>query len=176
MSKWKYKGRIDYMIKELKELKDVNSKLNYLYNWKFEHEQYRVYAGDELKNEMGEDYNDTTEIDWVNLEIKRLEIMKELSRETEKDRGAEVPILKKIEWKGSPALFGYLFTELVKNGFIEPPLYNGEPSYSGLAKLCFQYFNVNETTLDNLKKEMNPNKNTLSETKRAKFPNLSDLA
>lgn len=82
----------------------------------------------------------------------------------------------KITWNGSPAQFGYLFLELVKHGFIEPPLYNGEMNYTGLSRLCNNYFDI-ETTSQNLTKEMNPEKNTLSDTKRAKFtiPNLSDL-
>ena len=89
---------------------------------------------------------------------------------------SEIPVKQgeKIKWNGTPSQFGYLFLELVKNGFIEPPLYNGDPNYTGFARLCFQYFEIN-TTPGNLEKEMNPNKNTLSDTKRLKFPNLSDL-
>ena len=92
---------------------------------------------------------------------------------------------EKIQWKGSPSLFGYLFTELIDKGFIEPKLHNGEMSYSGTAKLFLDHFDIynkkgNLTTLENLKKEMNPAiyKNTYSETKRAKFkiPKMSDLS
>jgi len=120
-----------------------------------------------------------TIIDWI--EEKR----KELSQQTAKDRGAEVPTLKKIEWKGSPALFGYLFTELIDKGYIEYEKHGTERSYQGTAKLFFNHFNVYNkkgelTTLQNLEKEFNPAsaKQTLSDTKRAKFtiPNLSDLA
>jgi hypothetical protein len=108
-------------------------------------------------------------LSFVELELEHIEILKKL------DRDAAVPKIERIKWKGSPALFGYIFSELVKNGFIDPPLFRGDPNYAGLAKLCFQYFNVNETTIENLIKEMNPKKNSLSDTKRAKFPNLSDL-
>jgi len=97
---------------------------------------------------------------------------------------------EKIKWKGTPSQFGYLFSELVKHGFIEPPLYNGETNYTGLAKLCYEYFDIEsepgkKTTPGNLTKELKPDndktgerKNTLSDTKRAKFniPYLSDLA
>jgi hypothetical protein len=83
--------------------------------------------------------------------------------------------LQKIKWKGSPAQFGYLFTELVKNDFLETPVHNGEPNFTGFAKQCWEHFEIN-TTLENLIKEMNPKKNTLSDTKRIKFPKLSDLA
>lgn len=83
----------------------------------------------------------------------------------------------KVTWLGSPSQLGYLFLELVKAGFIEPPLHAGEYNYTGLAKFCFNNFKVN-TTQENLIKEMNPLKNTLSDTKRSKFtiPYLSDLA
>lgn len=90
----------------------------------------------------------------------------------------------KIKWKGTPSQFGYLFLQLVEKGYIEPPLYNGDPNFTGLSRLCFQFFDI-ETTPGNLTKEMTPgtpkkgnDKNTLSQTKRAKFtiPNLSDLA
>lgn len=82
-----------------------------------------------------------------------------------------------VTWRGSPSQLGYLFLELVKAGFIEPPLYGGEYNYTGLAKFCFNNFKVN-TTQENLIKEMNPLKNTLSDTKRSKFtiPDLTDLA
>jgi hypothetical protein len=84
---------------------------------------------------------------------------------------------EKIKWNGTPSQFAYLFLELVKHGFIEPPLYNGEQNFTGLSRLCYQYFDI-QTTPGNLIKEMNPEKNTLSDTKRAKFtiPDISDLA
>lgn len=90
----------------------------------------------------------------------------------------------KIKWVGSPSQFGYILLELVKHGFIEPPLYNGEPNFTGLAKLCYNCFSI-DTSQENLIKEMNQVKNTLSDTKRAKIkisdadftiPDLSDLA
>lgn len=83
----------------------------------------------------------------------------------------------KLKWKGTPASFGYLIFELAKKGFIDFPLHNGEINPTGLAKKCYQLFDIN-TTESNLIKEMNPNKNSLSDTKRAKFsiPNLEDIS
>lgn len=83
----------------------------------------------------------------------------------------------KITWKGTPSQFGYLFLELTKQGFIELPSHAGNGSYSGLAKRCFESFDI-KTTVENLKKEMNPDKNSLSQGKRVKFtiPNISELA
>ena len=89
---------------------------------------------------------------------------------------AGVDIRDKIKWLGTPSQFGYIFLELVKQGFIELTLHNGDSNFTELARRCYKYFDI-DTTPENLKKEMNPNKNTLSDTKRAKFtiPNLSDL-
>ncbi len=84
--------------------------------------------------------------------------------------------INKIKTNCNPSLFAWLFTELAKKGFIETPLRSGETNYTGLAKEIFNHFEIN-TTLENLIKEMNPNKNSLSDTKRAKFniPEQSDL-
>jgi hypothetical protein len=85
----------------------------------------------------------------------------------------------KLNWLGSPSQFSYILSELARNGFIEIPSTNGEASYSKFAKVCWELFNFqNSTTLENLQKEMNPNKNTLSDTVRSKFqfPNLTDIS
>lgn len=106
-----------------------------------------------------------TILEWVNEKMAYL-----------KENAKPAPINEKIKWSGTPSQFGYLMNCLVKKGFIDPPLYNGETNFSGLARLCYDYFDI-ETTIGNLTKEVNPEKNTLSETKRAKFniPGLSDL-
>lgn len=82
----------------------------------------------------------------------------------------------KLKFNGSPALFGFLITELAKKGYIEYPLRSGDPNYTGLAKICFSLFEI-QTTSENLIREFNPNKNSLSETKRRKFsiPEKSDV-
>lgn len=84
--------------------------------------------------------------------------------------------MEKMKWKCSPALVGFIITELANKGFIDFPLHNGEINPTGLAKICFELFNC-DTTKENLIKEFNQNKNTLSETKRAKFliPELKDI-
>jgi hypothetical protein len=105
-------------------------------------------------------------LQWI--ETKRKELMAEVT-----EPGNPV---KKIKWKGSPSVFGYLFLELVKKGFIDPPPYNGEPNFAELSRLCFQYFDIN-TTPENLKKALNEKSNQLSDTNRAKFriPESSDF-
>ncbi len=115
------------------------------------------------------------------IETKRKEMN---PNPTDQVTGKPIQAGEKIKWKGTPSQFGYLFLELVKHGFIDPPLYNGETNHTGLARLCYEYFDI-DTTPGNLTKELKPDnkitgerKNTLSDTKRAKFtiPYLSDLA
>ena len=76
----------------------------------------------------------------------------------------------KLNWLGSPSQFGYVFLELAKKGFIELPPTSGQGSYSRYAKVCWDLFDFQKaTTPENLQKEMNPTKNTLSESVRSKF-------
>ena len=86
---------------------------------------------------------------------------------------------EKLTWLGSPSQFGYIFSQLANLGFIKFPLTNGEISCSKFAKVCWGLFDLEVgTTLENLQKEMNPNKNTLSDTMRSKFsiPSLSEFS
>ncbi len=90
-----------------------------------------------------------------------------------------VPTVPKLKWKGKPEQFGFIFLELAKNGYIEIPGTNGEASYSKYAKTCFNIFDFeSDTTLDNLKRAMNHDKNRLSETNRKKFsiPRKDDIS
>jgi len=86
---------------------------------------------------------------------------------------------QKLKWTGKPEQFGFIFLELAQKGFIEIPGTNGEASYSKFAQSCFDLFEFeNETTLENLKRTMNPSKNALSESNRQKFqiPNKDDIS
>ena len=104
---------------------------------------------------------------------KEIEFLRRIEEEEEEEI---VRKIEKIKWKASPSIFGFLMNELVKHGYIEPPLRGGEYNFTGLAKLCCSYFEIN-SPLENVIKELNPNKNALSDVKRAKFtiPELSDL-
>jgi len=173
-----FKGKIIYALIH-KDLKLTSGFLNYHY------QKYYEKNGDgyPFLAFMKEVLDDLTELS----DKRKYTILEWLDRKKEEKNHA-VPVelqtnadlSRKIQWKGTAALFGYLFMELIKKGYIEPELHNGEMSYAGTAKLFFNHFNVNNTTIDNLIKEINPahDKNTLSPTKRAKFtiPNLSDLA
>ncbi len=80
---------------------------------------------------------------------------------------------KKIKWNGSPALFGYLFSEFGANDFIQVPVHNGEMNVSQYARDLWEHFEI-DTTLGNLTKELG--NSSLSDTKRAKFPDFKDLS
>lgn len=95
----------------------------------------------------------------------------EISNESLSNNKGEI----KIKWNASPSLIGFVFIELTKHGYIDLPSSNGrDGSYAGLAKLVYRFFDItgskeNNTTLENLIKEFNPNKNTLGIANRAKF-------
>ncbi len=97
-----------------------------------------------------------------------------------KDKETAMPVKQtvKLKWLGTPSQFAYVFLELSKNGFIEIPSTSGEASYSRYAKVSWELFEFNKTTQENLQKEMNPNKNTLSDTVKAKFtfPSLDEIS
>lgn len=82
--------------------------------------------------------------------------------------------INKLKWNCSPSILGHLITELAKKGYIEYPLYNGEPNYTGMGRVCFQIFDI-DSKENNFIRECNPNLNSLSETKKHKFSSLPDL-
>jgi hypothetical protein len=118
------------------------------------------------------------------IEVKKRKII--LHWIKEKEKKLNEPETKqnerKIKWTGTPSQFGYLFIELVNNGFIDMPLHNGEVNYTEFAKRCFEYFEIKGnkekiTTIGYLTNQLNPEKNSLSDTIRLKFtiPELKDL-
>lgn len=106
-------------------------------------------------------------IDYCTIE---LDMLYEIKRQHE---GEQVPMLKKIKWNGSPALFGHLFSEFGANDFIQVPVHNGEMNVSQYARDLWEHFEI-DTTLGNLTKELG--NSSLSDTKRAKFPDFKDLS
>jgi len=153
-------------------LKNPGKQINFIY---FVEERLNKTFGFTYKNPEGDKFVTDEET----IPLLRQNLIREwIEKKKNEIQVSEIPVKQgeKITWNGTPSQFGYLFLELVKNGFIEPPLYNGETNYTGFARLCFQYFDI-DTTPGNLENQLNPNKNQLSDTKRAKFtiPDLSDL-
>jgi hypothetical protein len=106
-------------------------------------------------------------------------IVKRFLAEASSDSNQIVKEKGKLKWKGAPSQFGYLFLELARQGFIELPSTNGEASYRKYSQTCFEMFEFeNKTTAQNLEKEMNPGKNTLSDTVRNRFiiPDFKDIS
>jgi hypothetical protein len=158
--KEKYPGQeLDFLFYVNQTINDITG--TKIFKYEVEEEEKMAFVG-----ELPQERKRIVE-EWI--ENKRLELKNEKA-----ERGRPI---KKIKWKGSPAIFGYFFIELVRKGFISPPLRNGEMNYAGYAKLLFAHFDIPTNSLDNIIKEINPGKNTLSDTKRAKFtiPELSEL-
>lgn len=84
--------------------------------------------------------------------------------------------LEKLKWNGTPSQFGWLFLELANKGFIEIPQTAQQNSHSKYAKVCFDLFEI-DTTLENLKNELNPKRNSLTYANREEFkiPYLTDI-
>jgi len=89
---------------------------------------------------------------------------------------------EKIKWLGSPAILAFLMQEFVAHGYIEPPSHGIEPSMSGLAKQCHQFFDIRtdkgtEVEMEYFQRAMR-NPEALVNIKKQKFtiPDLSDLA
>jgi len=167
--------KVHQIDEKLQELPTKQAKLNFLNSLLLEYEMFKGQFPDQDK-----DNRDI--IQYLTSTINYWE--KHNNDPTAGDQVTGKPF-EKIKWKGKPSQFAFLFLELVKHGFIEPPFHRGESNnYTGLSRLCYQYFDI-DTTPENLTKELKPDnektgtrKNTLSDTNRAKFtiPNLSDLA
>lgn len=84
--------------------------------------------------------------------------------------------IDKIKWLGSPSQFGYIFGQLVDNGFIEMPISKGRPTFAAFAKICMKVFEI-DTTIETLEKEISLKTNNLdpSSKKVFKFPHIRDL-
>ena len=98
------------------------------------------------------------------------------SSEIKNVTSATIPIENKLNWLGTPAQFGFIINELVEKGFIECPATHGSPSISRLSKVCLEIFDLSSTP-KNIEKELNPEKNTLSDYKKGffKIPNINEL-
>ena len=76
-------------------------------------------------------------------------------------------ISDKLEWNATPAIFAALLLELETQGWINPPLTDGDISYLKLSKLCDKIFKFNGT--QNSLYQALKNKNSLSQIKKDKI-------
>jgi len=130
---------------------------------------------------LSEHLNDWSDIINNNIKCFAPELLSEHENIiTPKREGIEQVL--KLTWSCKPAIAGYIISELVRAGYIEPPITNGELSYAKLATVCYQIFDFkNEgksTTLEYLKKVVNSQSNSLPDHKRAKLklPDLDQLS
>ena len=106
-----------------------------------------------------------------------LEWVAEKRKELKEAPNVTLETRDKIKWNGSPEILGFLFLELVRKGYIDPPLYHGKPNFTGFSKLVWQSFDINSTP-GNLERALNESNNQLSDYKRdrLKLPLLSEIA
>jgi hypothetical protein len=162
---------------ELEQFDDTKSKCNYLID------QKKYFADELVKDKISqlESPNNNSEsittqfIEYIIRQIDKLYKIYLDLKGFESELNLEVK-KEKVKWKASPALFGFIFNELAFKGFIEQPLKNGEVNSTGYSRILKSIFDI-DSTEGTLKKEFNPNSNSLSETKKVKFtiPELYDL-
>lgn len=86
--------------------------------------------------------------------------------------------VEKLVWTGKPSQFGHVFLELASKGYIDLPSTNGQGSYGKFARICWDLFDFDPaTTPGNIEKQLNPEKNDLSLSNKAKFsiPEIKDI-
>jgi hypothetical protein len=87
------------------------------------------------------------------------------------------PLPKQLNWKGTPAQFGFIINELIGKGYLERPT----SSFNKDAQFYLSIFDIKttngKTTIGNLANEINENKNSFSGANAAKFsiPNKDKL-
>jgi hypothetical protein len=88
----------------------------------------------------------------------------------------------KILWNGSPALLVHFIREFVEKGYVQPPNFGAEWSYTALAKLCLEHFDVKNNKGKTVSKEYFEramrNPGAIVEAKKSKIviPPLSEIA
>ena len=126
---------------------------------------------------------------WIQQERQKIEIMLNPTAEpkTQPEHitvsanilGDQYESGARLTWSCKPAVAGYIISELIRAGYVEPPTTNGDLSYSKLADICNQIFKVaqHSPTRDSWRNVIDPNRNTLSEIKRAKIklPDSSEI-
>jgi hypothetical protein len=164
--------------KRFKHIKERTIKLNNknkVLHFLVDEDNKLFFENEQVVLDIESDYNTVYNGDPYRLLLrKKIKELKEIWKDIT-DSIMDIEIAEKIKWNCSPAILGYLFNELVKQNFISPPLYNGETNLTGLAKLCWKYFETNTDSKEYFEKQFRDS--SLSETKRNKFniPSLKDL-
>ncbi|NCA75052.1 MAG: hypothetical protein EOM90_01840 [Alphaproteobacteria bacterium] len=106
-----------------------------------------------------------TILEWVEEKMKDI-----------KNNVTQSPTKEKIKWLGSPAVLAFLMQEFVAHNYIQPPNYGSEATMTGLAKLCYEYFDI-KAKPEYFERAMR-NPDALSNAKKLKFtiPDSSEIA
>lgn len=106
-----------------------------------------------------------TILEWVEEKMKDI-----------KNNVTPSPTKEKIKWLGSPAVLAFLMQEFVAHNYIQPPNYGSEATMTGLAKLCYEYFDI-KAKPEYFERAMR-NPEALSNAKKQKFtiPDSSEIA
>jgi hypothetical protein len=86
----------------------------------------------------------------------------------------------KLKWNCKPAVAGYIISELIRAGYIDPPTKDGDLNYKKMAVICNQIFEFKDYTPspDSWRNVIDSERNTLPDIKRVKLklPDLENLA
>lgn len=101
-----------------------------------------------------------------------------LNEEIKKEDETVIPESEKpIKWIGKPSQLGYIMGQLAICGYIDAPQKkDGEINYSEFARQLSKVFSVN--SIENLAKELNPEKNSLENNNREKIqiPHIKSIS
>ncbi|GAB4040453.1 hypothetical protein [Spirosoma jeollabukense] len=124
--------------------------------------QIRQFAPDLYTNYRNTFY------DFINLKDYNIIAVDQepLSKETE----------VKLKWNCKPAIAGYIISELIRAGYIEPPVRRGDLNLKELARICDQLFEFKDYKpgVDGWRNNVDQTRNELTEIPRAKLK-LHDL-
>ena len=153
-------------------LKNPGKQINFIY---FVEERLNKTFGFTYKDPEGDKFVTDEET----IPLLRQNLIREwIEKKKNEIQVSEIPVKQgeKIKWLGSPVTLVFILQELVEHGYIEPPNYGGEPSMSGLAKLCYGYFDI-DCKPEYFERAMR-NPDALVNAKKNKFriPDCSDLA
>ncbi|CCH55888.1 hypothetical protein BN8_05185 [Fibrisoma limi BUZ 3] len=141
-----------------------------------------VKLKDELAEDISTNYSTTNQSAEESQKITDekgtiTDILSGASTEKEPDNGVDK---NKLIWNCKPAIAGFIISELIRAGYIEPPITNGELSLTKLANICnssfrFTKYNPSPNSWRNV---VDTERNTLSEANRTKLtlPDLDQLS
>ena len=103
---------------------------------------------------------DISDEEFLLITLDNMDMVKGFSQFLKTDFSTIEEPSTKLKWNIQAEKFGNLFIVLANENYFDLPSYHGEGAYQTLANLLFAFMDVNGTTLDNLRRVLNPTKNT----------------